>query len=286
MIREKNDVFSHVISTLTDALLLRSGYVMSYWANNQDVRAETYTGLSDEEAAMLAQDAEVKVVEHSEYPDPLYAMMPPQPGPDGMPLPPPMLHDIKVERQYKDEYVGIESIPPDEVLVSRRHRWTSLDKADFVQWRRRVTIGQLRAEGFDVPDDVLEYSDLNDESEARERFFDASDDDETGDVTRRVVMCKDTYVRMDLRGEKVPQLWRIVIIDGMRAPILEGRSRVHPDRGVLARDLPALARRHQHGGSRVRPDGHQVGADASVPRRRVPAEQWARRGERGSGEHR
>jgi hypothetical protein len=229
MIREKNDVFSHVISTLTDALLLKNGYILAYPTNNQDIRTEVYTGLADEEMAMLAQDPEVRIVEHSEYPDPMAAAMPQQVGPDGMPMPPPMLHDVKIERQYKDEFTAIESIPPEEVLVSRRHRWTSLEKADFVQWRRRVTIGQLRAEGFKVPDDAQEYTELSEERETRERFYTSySEDDETGDVTRRTVLCKDTFLRMDMRNEGVPQLWRVVIIDGMREPILKEEADVIP----------------------------------------------------------
>jgi hypothetical protein len=196
---------------------------------------------------MLASDPEVTVVEHTEYPDPLYAAMPPQVGPDGMPMQPTLLHDIKVERKKACEFVGVESIPTDEVVVSRRHRWTSLANADFVQWRRRVTIGQLRSEGFDVPDDVQEYTELEDERESRERFWGShKDDDETGDVTRRVVMCKDTYVRLDLRDEGTPQLWRVVIIDGMSTPVLKEEADCIPIAGFSPIIYP-----HSHVGTSV-----------------------------------
>jgi hypothetical protein len=85
------------------------------------------------------------------------------------------LHDVKVEMKKCDEYVACESLPPDEIKVSRRHRWTSLMDADFVMWVRRITIGQARAEGFDVPDDAPGYQDQNQEWVSRERYTSCSD---------------------------------------------------------------------------------------------------------------
>ncbi len=154
-LESKNDAYTQVHAALKDVLLLRNGYIMGQWRSESSVMVEKYQGLADEEAAMLMQCPEVTVVEHTEYPDPL-AMPPGVPPlasasapPVGMPppayAPPGTLHDIKVERKEPIEYVAIESIPPDELLVSRRHRWTSLADCDFVQWRRRVTIGELRA---------------------------------------------------------------------------------------------------------------------------------------------
>jgi len=124
----KNDFFSQINSTLRDALLLKNGYMVGYWQCKYDTMTETYKGLADEEVAMLAQDSEVEIVEHSEYPDPAPMMMPQQPMQPGMPpqppMPQPMLHDVKVERKTCEEFVQVESIPPEELRVSRRHRWT------------------------------------------------------------------------------------------------------------------------------------------------------------------
>ena len=219
-LQNKNDFYSHIVAALTDALLLKNGYIAGMWAVREDVMTETYKGLADEEFAMLLSDQEVTVVEHSEYLDPMAVG-----GVDemtGMPLPGAMLHDAKVERKKADEYVGIEAIPPDEIIVSRRHRWTSLADADFVQWRRRVTIGQLRAEGFDIPDDVEEYEDLGVDGLERERSdSERVYSDETPDPSRKVVMFKDNYIRMDLRGAGKQQLWRVAYVDGQKTPTLK-----------------------------------------------------------------
>lgn len=214
----KNDFYSHIVATLTDALLLKNGYMVAFWTERDDVMTETYQGLADEEVAMLMGDKEVNVVEHTEYPDPLAPMADEM----GQPLPTAMLHDVKVELKRKEEYVAVESIPTDEMLVSRRQRWTSLADADFVEWRRRVTIGQLRAEGFDIPDDVPGYQEFSSSQTARDRFGDRmTEDDSTPDMSRRVVMFKDAYIRIDLRGKGTPQLWRVAFVDGMREPVLK-----------------------------------------------------------------
>lgn len=259
-LNNKNDVFSHVVSTLTDALLLKNGYMVGNWTVRKDVVTETYKGMADEELAMLMQDDDVEIVEHDEYPDtaPLGAQgvgLPPpmaQPGgmpgpslgpagPMGMPPGPPMgmgiapvgggmLHDVKVERKKADEFVGVESIPPDELLVTRRQRQTSVMDADFVQWRRRVTVGQLRAEGFKIADDVQAYSDLNEQQQNRDRFNTGmlGQEDDTKDPSRKLVMFKDTYLRIDLRGTGTPQLWRVAYVDGETTPALREEADIVP----------------------------------------------------------
>ncbi len=250
----KNDTFSHVGSTIRDALLLKNGYIVGMWKTDETRITETYKGLADEEIALLMDDKQIKVVEHSEYPDPfapapMMAPMgqqspqpPPIPGgpsspagppmagaPPGPPPPPPMLHDVKIERVRPDEYVAIESIPPEEIIVARRHRWTSLMDADFVQWRRRVSVGQLRAEGFDIPDDVPDFNDFTQETTQRARFQENERfNDQTSDPSRKIVQFKDTYMQLDMRGKGSPQLWRICHIAGDDKIILKEEADLIP----------------------------------------------------------
>ena len=233
----KNDFYAQINATLRDALLLKNGYMVGYWQMRYDTMTETYIGKTDDELAMLMNDPEVEVVEHTEYADPstppMHMMPNGQPMQGMMPgepqMPAPMLHDVKVERKRCEEYVQVESVPPDEILVSRRHRWTSVLDADFVQWKRRVTIGQLRAEGFKVPDDLPSDEDFDQEWVERERFQDVrNQDDETPDPSRRVVTFRDTYMRIDLRGKGMPQLWRICKVDGSRQIVLKEEADIVP----------------------------------------------------------
>lgn len=231
----KNDIFSQINATLRDALLLKNGYMIGVWQKRYDTMTETYTGLADEEAAMLAEDPEVTVVEHTEYPNPV--QMPPMPqimGQPPQPQPQSMLHDVKVEMKACDEYVGAESVPPDEMIVSRRHRWTSLLDCDFVEWvRRNVTIGQLRAEGFDIPDDAPGYDSPPLEAVSRDRFsqqaqLGSNDDSQSPDPSRRIVTFRDAYIRIDLRKAGTPQLWRLARVSGMNSFALKEEANIIP----------------------------------------------------------
>ena len=154
------------------------------------VKAERYEDLSDEELAIILQDKDVQVVEHEAHTEegegeaqPTYDQM-------GNPVPPPMLHDVKLERVRADEYVQIAAVPPDEVLVSRTHRETSLQNADFVQHRRTLSIGELTELGYKVDPNIAD--DVDDENRpeslARDRYqenslYGSKDDASTFDDT-------------------------------------------------------------------------------------------------------
>src|SRR6185369_3362660 len=69
-LQSKNDFYSHIVATLTDALLLKNGYIAGMWTTRSDVMTEQYQGLADEELAMLMQDQDVEIVEHTAYDDP------------------------------------------------------------------------------------------------------------------------------------------------------------------------------------------------------------------------
>ena len=251
-LQNRGDFFSQVIATLKDALLLKNGYMVGVWQRKYDTMTETYQGMADEEATMLMQDPEVTVIEHTEQPDPSGIIDPMT----GMPS---TLHDIKVEMKKCDEYPEPESIPPDEIIVSKRHRWTSLLDCDFVEWvRRNVTIGQLRAEGFDIPDDVLGDDAETLESTSRDRFEERAlgrSDDETNDPSRRIVTFRDAYMRIDINGSGTPKLWRFARISGARELTLKEEANIIPFAGFTPIIYP-----HSHIGMSV----YDLIADLSV----------------------
>lgn len=235
-LQAKNDFFSTINAVLRDALLLKNGYAVASWRTDDAVTTERYTGLSDEEAAMLMQDADVEVVEHSQYPDPLAPtaqQMSPAP-PSGAAAggsTAPMLHDLKVERKKADEYVAVDAIPPDEMRISHRHRNTSLLDCAFVQWIRRDTIGQFRTEGFDIADDepgddAFESSEAS--SRARYSFEINPDESMSDDPTMRRITLKDTYIKADFRGTGLPQLWRVVMTDTGKNILLQEEADIIP----------------------------------------------------------
>jgi hypothetical protein len=208
---ERGGGWNALYSAMHDALLLGNGYVKAWWKTDSAIVTETYSGYSEEEATLLLQDPDVEPVEHTQYPLPGWQpMMDPA---TGMEVPAPMLHDIKVERTKPLEYVALEAVPPDEILVSRRHRSVCLNDADFVQHRRKLAIGDIRRMGYDVPNDIGDDADNPmEEEQERSRYDEDLYEDDTGDPTRRMVMLRETWVKLDIRGSGEAQLWRICVI--------------------------------------------------------------------------
>jgi len=201
---ERNNGFLVLNSAVKDALLLRNGYVRVSWRTRDDVLSEKYEGLTDDELAILLQDPEVEPVAHSEYPDPIAPLQP-----NGMPGG--MLHDVSLRRKAPVSFAHIEPVPPDELMVSGRHHEPSLQDVDFVQHRKRLTLSEVRQMGYKVPDDISD----DDRGETIEEFarirfseIDSQDDDPTNDPARRLVLFKETWIRIDADGDGVAELRR------------------------------------------------------------------------------
>lgn len=203
VVMEKNAGLEVLYTWFKDALLSKVGYVKAYFEEIEDTDEEYYEGLGDDELAMLLQDGEVEPIEHEAVPSM---------GPDGMPV---ISHNVKVKRIAKLRRVKIEAIPPEEVLLTTKHRTVTLQDADFIQHRTRRTISDLRAQGFDIDDDIAsddgEDTMLNDESISRD-LYDEFTADMEGDRELRKIMVRETYIRIDRDGDGIAELRRILTI--------------------------------------------------------------------------
>jgi hypothetical protein len=206
LVTERNNGFLVLNTAVKDALLLRNGYVRVSWETRDDVLSEDYQGLSDEELNALVQDDEVEVVAHSEYPDPAAVM--------GM-AQLPMLHDVRLRRKQPLEFAKIDPVPPDEIKVSARCSTPSVQDADFVQHAVRMSISEVRQMDYDIPDDISDDDNAETiEGFARERFaeVDSQDDDQTADPARRMVLFKESWIRIDFDGDGIAELRRVCSI--------------------------------------------------------------------------
>jgi hypothetical protein len=202
---ERNNGFVWLVSAIKDALLLRAGYVKCQWEKRSDVITETYTGLGPEEVQMLLGDKDVEVIEHSEYPayEPVMGEM----------QPPPMLTDLKVKRAKSTEFVRIDPVPPDEILVTDGARSPSLQDVDFVQHRTRKSLSELRQAGYKVDDEIADGEEGDTiEEQTRQRFGDGSEWEDETTSARRKVLFKETYIRIDRDGDGVAELRRVCSI--------------------------------------------------------------------------
>lgn len=190
VVMEKNNGFAIFYTWFKDGMLSKNGYVKAYYEEKEEVTTETYQGLSDAQLTMLLQDDSIEVIEHSAYPDPYASGNPAQMMQMGAPvLQAPMLHDIKIEITGQRGKIEICNIAPEDILVSTDCRTVSVQDARFVQHRARMTLSEMREQGWDVPDD-LGYTDTQshwEEEIARDLYGEEQDQDE------EEVLVKDTY---------------------------------------------------------------------------------------------
>jgi hypothetical protein len=188
---------SLVYEWFTDALMTKNAYALGYWSTKRQVETERYANLSDDELALLAQDPNVEIMQHTPRP----ADIPPQPG-----LPPPMLHDVVIRRPREEKGVKICILPPERCLVSEDVSGMSVRCANFFQYWEEVTISSLREMGFNVADDIPDDSgnDDTEEDQARDIYSEQGGENDTDPAMRKVKL-RTTWIKFDYDGDGVAE---------------------------------------------------------------------------------
>lgn len=195
---QHNDAFDVFESWIHDGLVQRNGYVLAHWDEREQVDAETYRGLSDDELALLLQDPALEVVGHEETVDEYGNAA----------------HAVKLEKRTVNAGVKYINVPPESVIVDPNHDRVSLGDADFVQRRETKTLSQLRAEGFDVADDLSDggYDRHEDDRYVRDPSV-WRDDGVEADPSMRRVRVRETWIRTALRsGGKKAELRHCIVV--------------------------------------------------------------------------
>lgn len=204
VIMKENQGFLIFHDWFKDALLLRNGYVKHWWEEEEKVSQETYTNLTEEEAALLIQEKEqygtVDIV-----------------GQETKQTEMGVTYDLKIKCTNKSGRVEIEPIPPEEILVSNRTRG-SLRNSAFVQHVTRKTRSDLIEMGLDKEwvDSLPNWteSDKDQQKIARDNTTDESYMSDAMDRATQEIEYKETFVRVDADEDGISELRRIVVVGG------------------------------------------------------------------------
>jgi hypothetical protein len=197
-----NNGFLTLYCVFKDALLQKNGYAKAYWEEYTDSGIETYEDLSGLEVQMLLQDPELELEETVAKED-----GEPQ-GYEGE-----LYEKVVFRRTKKYGKVCVDPVPPEEVLISR-HTPNDLTKARFVEHKTQKTISEIRQMGFDIEDDIADFSsnaDFNLERLEREKFDDANmqgGDETTDPSTRKVWLCE-AYLYVDFDEDGIAEYRKV-----------------------------------------------------------------------------
>lgn len=195
VILQKNPTlwFVTFITWAMDAMQAKNGYCLAYSEKKRNEEIDRYERQTQEGVAILQQDKDVQVEVTAEYPDPDY--VPPQPQPmvdpmSGQPVidpatgqpvmqpeqPVPMLYDVTVTRVQEERKVCYKALPPERCKVSYHTPDFSISAdCPYFEYFDYKTLSDLRADGFDVPDDIPDDWQIDQEEDlARDQYDEQS----------------------------------------------------------------------------------------------------------------
>ena len=192
------DGYTLIADAVHDALLKKIGVAKVYYEYQDKSDTHEYTNLNENEFAMLVNDPEVEIVEHTEINE------------NGL-----IEHDAKIVRKYEAGKLKIESVPPEEFFVDRNAK--SIDDAYILIHRSEMRVGDLVAMGYDesIVSELngLDESDTTTEEERYYRngyYVDRDEENESLDPSMKMVLVCESYIRMDVDGTGVPTLHKVI----------------------------------------------------------------------------
>lgn len=192
---KKNPGFMNLYNWLKDGLMQKVGYVKYWWEEEDEVKFDTYSGLTDDQLVLtlqdLSQDGEVEIVGKEQDANGTWS--------------------IKLKTKSKYGCFEFDCVPGDEVIVAASCR-ADIKKANFVgHLRRNVTRSELIEEGYDrdLVKTLTSYSWDNNALErlARDTVNESvGDDEENVDEATQEIQLLECWTYLDADDDGVAEL--------------------------------------------------------------------------------
>lgn len=231
IIQRRNSWFMTANEWFTDCLMTRNAYCLAYWEAKQDAKLERYEGLTDEQLVLIGMDEGVQIIAHEAYQTtapiaPQFALTAVMQG-VMQAFPQVRLHNIEVRRTKSYGCVKLVVLPPERCLVDADARSMSVRDGDFFEYWEYKTISSLRADGFDVPDDISDESGHGTGYGVIDQVRDITNStrmigqDKVSDPSMRKVRARMIWMRHDFDGDGIAER-RYIMAVGRNA--LENRE--------------------------------------------------------------
>jgi hypothetical protein len=226
-----NPGFTLLYTFFKDALLQKNGIMKIFWDDSLDVERSTYSGLTDDEFAMLVADPEVKVLEHTEYDiDDEKALKEAADYIEAQGMPADVkssgkMHDVVVNRMNKKGQVRIENVPPEEFLIARNAK--TIEDSHFTAHRKYITRSELVEMGFDA-EEVKGLPTDNDQRYSQERTARYEDLDynslnrhTSSDSANEQILIYECYIKIDEDEDGIAELRKVTVAGDSSYKILD-----------------------------------------------------------------
>lgn len=195
---QKNPGFQIIQTKIKDALLSKTGITKVWWEKSDREEKETYLDQDDGALAMILNDPDVEIREHTA-------------NEDGT-------HDVTVVKRKRSGFAKVENVPPEEFGVSRTTKRIQDSDYCYHEPSGGKPADDLIAEGYDKAqiDSLPTYNITGGggtETKARDTVDESStspDDDYGLNQAMRPIQITEHYIRMDYDKSGRAQLYKIV----------------------------------------------------------------------------
>lgn len=180
-----------------DALVLKNGYVKTFWEEEETFEVQKLEGLTEEELTLVMENKMVEVSRQAEYII------------DDI-----TVFDVEIRIKTKRGKVTIECCPPEEIRVSRNARG-DINSADYVEHITHKPRTDLIAMGMDrdfVDNLAASAADDGIESISRDTTADDRQIYDAIDQSMELVEYRECYVRVDFDDDGEAELRRVIIV--------------------------------------------------------------------------
>lgn len=198
---QKNDSFAQLMAWVKTGLLQKNGVVKYWWEQSRLTTVERYYGVPDDVMAMIAQEDDVEIIEHTDSVDD-----------QGQPV-----HDITLRVSQMEGEAKYAALPPEEFLISRDATSPNPKAALFCEHRRFKTISALREMGYEVDDNISDSA--TDDTTMSPQYLARRDADDTmyrndkgNDPSTREVFYREVYANVDYDGDGMAELRKICVV--------------------------------------------------------------------------
>ena len=153
LIREKNPGFQVLYDVFKDALVRKTGFVKVFWDDSVTATTHEYSNIDPQSYQALILDKNVEVIEESATQETITTLDPISGEEVTQEIP--VSYDLTIRRLKPKDQVCIESVPPEEILISRHAR--NIETASYVAHRMIKSVSDLVAMGYD-PEEIEEYA--------------------------------------------------------------------------------------------------------------------------------
>lgn len=201
----QNNGFRILHDVFHDALIKKVGVAKVYYDETENVEIDEYTGITDEQLALVLSDPDVEIIEQEIEVEAQIDEM-------GVSVSPAQ-YEVKVAKTSRAGQIKIESVAPEDFFVDRGA--TNIDDCYVCGHSSEGRVSDLVAMGFDF-EEVYNLGgvggdSVDDEEEiARSGHDDADEDENSLDPSMRKVLITEAYMKIDIEGTGVARMYKFL----------------------------------------------------------------------------